>query len=194
MSGIGEDEEGQAAAGALLLDRRLDAQTGVLATGSTTWTLPYSVATDGSEGLVQVVVDDVVLTTTRPSATTVRATGDYSADDATIGIRYDFVAILSPLYKRDQQGTAETRGRTQVRSITPAYGATRAFTVEVTPAARTLRSTAFAATAETDGEVRVPVLAENEQVTLTLKNITPFASRITGLDWEGFYHTRSQRV
>jgi hypothetical protein len=167
----------------------------------TTWTLPYAVATDGSEGIVVVILNligsgDTIIPTTRPSPTTVRSvdTVDYSEYPAVIGISYDFSATLSTLYKRDQNGKAETRGRTQVRSITPAYGDTKAFSVEVTPQGRATRTTAVAFAAATDDEKRVPVLTENEQATIVLKNTTPFESRITGLDWEGFYHTRSQRV
>lgn len=165
---------------------------------TTTWTLPYAVAVDGSEGTVQVVVPvagvDTVIATTRPTPTTVRATGNYSASAATIGISYAFEAVLSTLYMRDREGKAETRGRTQVRSITPAFGDTTSFSVEVVNDGRAPRITSISFVGVTDGEKRVPVQAENEQALITIKNTTPFPSRITGLDWEGFYHTRSQRV
>jgi hypothetical protein len=182
-----------------LLDRRItSAFAGVSPTfsaGETTWTLPYSVATNGTAGVVQVVdAAGNVLTTSRPSATTVKATGDYTAQTVTIGLQYLFEVDPSTLYMRDRDGVAETRGRTQVRSITLTYSRTRGFTVTVTPTGRTAKTYTVSKATETEGELRVPVQAENEQVSITITNATPFPTRLTGLDWEFLYTARGQRV
>jgi hypothetical protein len=171
--------------------------TGTYSDPSTTWTLPFEVATDGSQGTVEVVLaSGEVLTTTRPTSTAVRATGDYSATAVTIGVRYSFTAELSTLYLRkdDELETPETRGRLQLRSITLAHVASRDFTVSVTADSRAARSVTFDESAETDGDYRVPVLTENKQARIIITNATPNACRFSGLDWEGFYTARGQRV
>jgi hypothetical protein len=171
--------------------------TGTYSDPNTTWTLPYEVATDGTQGTVEVVLaNGSVLSTTRPTATTVRATGDYSAIAVTIGVRYSFTAELSTLYirKDDEMETPETRGRLQLRSVTLAHVASRDFTVSVTADSRAARSVTFDEAAETDGDYRVPVLTENKQARIIITNATPNPSRFSGLDWEGFYTARGQRV
>jgi hypothetical protein len=179
------------------LDRKIDEDnyTDAVATGETTWTLPYSVATDGSEGVVQVIdASGNLLTTTRPSATTVKATGDYTAQNVTIGLKFTFEVDLSTIYMRDREGTSETRGRTQVRSLKVSYSDSRDFTVTVTNDGRAAKTYTLDVAAATEGELRVPVLSENKQTAIVITNATPNPSRITGLDWEGFYTARGQRV
>jgi hypothetical protein len=180
----------------LLLDRRLDEQSGTYAANKTTWDLPYSIPTDGSEGTVMVVVGGAVIATSRPSATTVATTADVnlSASSATIGVRYDFSYTLSTIYPRDKDGKADTRGRLQLSRAVLRYRDSREFDVQVTPTGRTQRTYAFAETSAEDGELRFPIQTRNTDASITIVNDSPFPSVITGLDWEGTLVNRSRRI
>jgi hypothetical protein len=180
----------------LLLDRRLDEQSGTYAANKTTWTLPYSIPTDGSEGTVVVVVNGAVVATSRPSATTVATTADVdlSASDATIGVRYDFRYTLSDLYPRDRDGQADTRGRLQLSRARLHYKGSREFDVEVTPTGRAKRTYSFSETSEQDGEFPFQIGTRNTTALIEIVNDSPFPCAITGLDWEGTLVNRSRRI
>jgi hypothetical protein len=180
----------------LLLDRRLEDQSGTYAANKTTWTLPYSIPTDGSEGTVVVVVNGAVVSTTRPTATTVATTADVdlSASDATIGVRYDFRYTLSDLYPRDREGRADTRGRLQLSRARLHYKDSREFDVEVTPTGRATRTYAFAETSAQDGEFPFQIGTRNTTALIEFVNDSPFQCILAGLDWEGTLVNRSRRI
>jgi hypothetical protein len=180
-----------------LLDRRVSfaSGTGVYAAPNTTWTLPYSCATDGSEGTIQVVnaSTGALITCTRPTATTVRAAGDYSAVAVYAGVQYTFSHTLSPLYLRDRssqgEGAAITIGRTQLSRLRIRSQDTTHFDVDVAVDGSEARSYASGG-----GDVlSVPVASRNTQVTITLSNDQPAASRILGLDWDANYYATGRR-
>jgi uncharacterized protein YcnI len=180
----------------LLLDRRLDAQTGTYASNKTTWDLPYSIPTDGSEGTVVVVVNGAVVATTRGSATTVETTADVnlSASSATIGVRYDFRYTLSTLHPRSREGKADTRGRLQLSRALLRYKDSREFDVEVTPTGRAKRTYSFAETSAQDGEFPFQIGTRNTTALIEFVNDSPFQCILTGLDWEGTLVNRSRRI
>jgi hypothetical protein len=111
-----------------------------------------------------------------------------------IGVVYSFEATLSPLFQRDREGKAETRGRTQVRAVTAHLGDTQALSVEVTPQGRPTLTKVLDLDEPTDADMRVPVQSKNTQVEITIVNSTPYQSKVTGLDWQGYYNTRASRV
>jgi hypothetical protein len=180
----------------LLLDRRLTEQEGTYAANKTTWTLPYSIPTDGSEGTVVVVVNGAVVATSRPSATSVATTADVdlSASDAIIGVRYDFRYTLSDLYPRDREGKADTRGRLQLSRARLHYKDSREFDVEVTPDGRAKRTYSFSETSAEDGEFPFQIGTRNTTALIEFVNDSPFPSVLTGLDWEGTLVNRSRRI
>ena len=179
----------------VLLDRRFGA-TGVFSGGNTTWTLPYSVATNGSEGVVQVVQSDgTVIPTTRPTATTVRAVGDFSADAMTIGLRYEFKGQLSTIYLRNADYTgiprADARKRLQLQRIRFLHDRTYKYDVLVKGTERSVTTYPFAASVADNKSLRVPVLSNNELVTITLQSLYPLPCWITGAEWEGIFKATS---
>ena len=183
-------------ASGLLLDRRLDEQSGTYSASKTTWTLPYSIPTDGSEGTVVVVVNGAVVATSRPTATTVATTADVnlSASDATIGVRYDFRYTLSTLFPRSREGKADTMGRLQLSRAKLHYKGSREFDVEVTPTGRAKRTYSFSETSAEDGEFPFQIATRNTTALIEIVNDSPFPSCITGLDWEGTLVNRSRRI
>jgi hypothetical protein len=180
---------------AILLDRQKAYSSGSLAAGVTTWTLPYSVATDGSEGTVQVVLSDgTVLTTTRPTATTVAATGDYSATAVTIGLRYEFRGQLSTIYLRNADYTgiprADSRKRLQLQRVRFTHEDTYKYDVLVQGSERSEVTYAFSSSSADSGDHSAPVLSNNELVTIKLKSLYPLPVWITGMEWEGQFKAR----
>lgn len=185
---------------ALHLDRRLEGTSpGVsvgYASGSTTWTLPYSVAVDGSEGVLAVVRRDTgeVLPSTRPSGTQVRAAGDYRSVPVFIGILYDFVYRPTRLFLRNQEGVPETRGRLQLRYLDVHFSSTTDLTVRVAPQGRRAAEHHLNSPEPKSGTIRVPIQARNTSVDIEMVSSGPGAVSLTGLDWEGFYTTRARRM
>jgi hypothetical protein len=165
---------------------------------NTTYTLPYSVATDGTEGTVVVVgADGTAYTVTRPSATSVSVSGvDTHLLAVTIGLQYTFTVTLSPIIYRPAlrfgDATATLSGRLQLRWMDFWYGASRYAKVTVTPQGRTAYEYVLAKdTAESD-KFHVPLLTKND-VTITITNDKPLPFFLTGATWEGLFHSRSMR-
>jgi hypothetical protein len=168
--------------------------------GNTSYLLPYPLAIDGSDGTVVIVRSDGYQFTVSRSDTThaTAAEADTSGLPVTIGVSYDLSVDLSTMHFRSQlrdgDRQTEVRGRMQIRNLLIGLKDTRRLDVEVTPTGRPLRTTAHNEDVETDMQLRVPVLTENTQASISIINDTPFASFITGLDWEALYHSRSRRI
>lgn len=176
-------------------------QAGTLGTGSTatagTMTLPFAVATDGSEGEVVVFRLDTLeeVTCTRPSATTVAVTDDLTGTDVMVGLRYTFEYTLSDLFIRNGEGKAETAGRTQIRYLTVLLQDTADLTATVTPDGRSAYTYTYAANPALDfARWLVPVMAQNYTVGIVLSNDKSLGCSIAGLDWEGTFATRARRI
>ena len=182
------------------LDRRItEATSGVSASyaaGVTTWTLPYAVATDGSEGTLCVVKASpwTVLETTRPAANQVAyAGGNLVGVPVYIGIIYPTTSTLSRLYQRDKDDKAETRGNLTLRYLTIFYEDTTDLTVTVASTGRASRTYTLAYNEPTSGKLQVPLLGRNDELTITLSSTGSGTVGFSGLDWEGTYHVRNQR-
>ncbi len=171
----------------------------------TTWTLPYSLAVDGSEGvLVAADVNGNTFNTTRPAVNQIRMTGDVSASVFVFGVRYSMAHTLSTIYQRRRDtGEAETRGRLQLRYLDVSFEDTNRFFVTVTPDGRNAQTTIFFSevldppVSNADGKLRVPILCRNDKATIVLEDggetIKPFLS-LTQLDWSGFYTAIGSRL
>lgn len=182
------------------LDRRLSAASAAYSAGpnTTTWTLPYSIATDGSQGVVSVVnrTTKTVYVVTRPLATTVAVTGqgDLTAASVFIGLKYIYNYKFSTFYIRNDNGVPETRGRLQVKYIDLFYRDTTDFSVLVTPGGRPQITYVLALSSPGAGQKHVPILCENDQVVIEITNDKPGPCAISEVDWESFYTNRSKRL
>jgi len=195
LSSLGETRQAH-------LDRykRFTAGTYSSTTNKTTWTLPYSLATNGTEGTVVVRRADtnVDLTATRPSATTVSADGNLSAVAVDIGIAYTAEFTLSTIFKRDQRSQgqpADTSGRLTLNNITLHHDHTDGFSVKVTPKGRSAYTyQPRVGSIGGSGDFRVPVHARNEDATIEVTDTSGGAFRFSGFDWEGRYNLRSRSI
>jgi hypothetical protein len=191
----------------LYLDRRVDqTTTGVgsaysAGPNTTTWTLPFNVATNGSEGTLVVVnrTTGLVLTTTRPAANQIMTTGQGNLTGASvyIGVLYEFRYRLSRLYFRPKDEVPETRGRLTLRWLDVIYHDTTDFDVVVTLVARNpiTYSTKLAALAlPASGTTKVPIQSKNENAIIELVNFTPGVCAFSSLDWEGDFSMRDRRI
>ena len=182
------------------LDRRLEGtSTGVsllVAGGNSTYTLPFSVATNGSEGTIVVIRRDTgaSLTVTRPAANQATVPGDMTGVSVYIGIRYTAQAVLSKLYMRDQNGRPEQRGRLIVRFVDVHYADTTDLKALVTADGRAQKTYTLAVSSPQDSVLHVPVQTHNETLVMELTDSTPGGFSLSGLDWEAFYHTRARRM
>lgn len=164
----------------------------------TTYTLPYAVATDGSEGTVVVVGSDgTAYTVTRPSTTSVKVSGvDTSLLSVTIGLQYTFYVKLSPLMYRPAlrfgDESVTRMGRLQMRWIDLWYGDSRYAKVTVTPQGRTAYEYTLALDAIADDRQHIPLLTKND-VVIEISNDKPLPYFLVGCEFEAFYHVRSQR-
>lgn len=126
--------------------------------------------------------------------------GDYSGTSVAIGVRYSTDIKLSKLYVREQAedggNAAETDALTQVHFLKAKYDKTGGVEVTVLP---TGRSTAYlndfvGPTNTEEGTLVAPVMNNNEQVEIHIKNNTchrPFT--IVGLAWDSTVSQRTRR-
>lgn len=181
------------------LDRRVteNEATPVVNTGVTTWTLPYEVATDGSEGVLVIrrLSDNGELNVLdRPSVTTVRATGDYTATSVYIGVVYTQQFDPTTIYYRDPQtGEPDNRGRIQLLRGYFEYHDSTDFTVTPSATGKTMTAISLDVSAPQDGLLNVPFLTRNTELGLSITNSTPGSCNLTALDWEGTRVVRSRR-
>lgn len=185
----------------LYLDRRVAGDSpGVSVSysgGQTTWTLPYLVDLSQTEGVLVVVrtdTNELLPAQTRATENSVRAPGDHTAVPVYIGILYRSSYTINTLYLRDGEDSPETRGRLQLRYLNVQYGPSTDLTVRVDRQGRGYTDLPVSHAAAKAGTVTVPVMTQNTQATIEIYNETPGGCAIAGLDWEGFYTTRSRRM
>jgi hypothetical protein len=180
------------------LDRRVTNPAAVFGSGHTDWTLPYAVATNGSEGDVTVVNTETneVYTTTRPTTTTVRVTSatDLSAASVYVGQPYLYQYDPTQFFIRSGDAAPETAGRLQLRFITIFYRQTTDFTVTVSPLGRTAKVYTVTHAEPTDGEITIPIMCRNTNVELSITNNTPGPCALSEMDWEAWFTSRGRRI
>lgn len=175
----------------------------VFASGTTTWTLPYDVPTDGSAGELVVVAGDGVsgfafgeeIPSFRTSVDTISTAGtglDLSSEEVYLGIRYTFSYTLSRLFPRKYQSqNAESRGKLQLRRLIARLYNTGYCKVTVAITDGYTSEYEFSSLTEDDTDFLVSLLANNDHATITFESDHQLGCRIIGIDWEGFWHVRS---
>ena len=186
-------------------------QTGTYNSGTntTTWTLPYQytgtvIAVKSGSWPTRKGVD---ITTTRPTNTTVAATGDYSAQPVILGIPYTMTYEFSEQHVREKDGKQSVQsGRLQLRTMRLNYEDTGFFRITVTPEARQTYEYEFAgvilnqasSTIEdvilSDGTFRFPIQSKNDRVAIKIVSDSYLPVAVQNAEWEGFYNIRSQRI
>lgn len=174
--------------------------------GATTWTIPYDCPTDGSEGTLVVVSGDsqsgyvygtVIPNTTRSTNQTIEISGpNLVSFEVFIGVIYNFEFDLSTIYPRrdvtNGPAIADTRGKLQLRDIEFEFSHTTVLKALVSVPGRATVTTERTSDTEDAGSLRVPILANNELASITLKSDGPLGCRIHSASWEGFHHVRSR--
>jgi hypothetical protein len=186
------------------LDRRVkgDAITSGFAGSTLTFTLPYKIATDGSEGTLVVarISTGLPVASTRPAINQVAVTGvPNTPADFYIGVQYTFRYRLSTVLKRTSDRTGQplvdTRGRLILRYIRLKLHETTDLAVTVLLKGRTLKTTTYRNTApDLPVEFRVPVGGRNTTATIEFVDSSPGICYVDGLDWEGTHVYTTARV
>ena len=197
-----------------------------ITTNTTTWTLPYEMNTSQEVKVIKFNNfgdrEGTDITTTRPSTTTVAATGNFTSFstpaggigggginyyDVLVGIPYDMTYEFSTQHVREKNGAQSVQsGRLQLRTMRINYEDTGYFKVQVTPEARQTYEYEFTgvvlnqsgSTIEdvilSDGTFRFPVQAKNDQVSVKVTSDSYLPVQIQNAEWEGHYTIRSQRI
>lgn len=187
------------------LDRRVTSNSpGVSAsyaagTDTTTWTVPYSVAVDGTEGSLAVVLTDVGLqldSTTRPSATQIAVSGqgDLSSRPVVIGLTYRSEYRPTVPFLRGQPGDPVLSGELLLHRCEILTAETNRITVSVLRKGRAGRLVRGTIPQGGVGRVKVPVAAKRTDTTLTIGEESARGFALTALVWQGEYIVRARRV
>ncbi len=192
------------------LDRKVEVTgTYVPATDTTIWTLPYAYsgamkAVRSSEWAAYRGAD---ITVTRPTATAVAASGDYSGSSFIMGIPYTMTYGFSPQYVKENNDTQSIQsGRLQMRTMQVSFEDTGFFKIEVTPDHRqtytyeytgvTLNQagSVIGEVVLNDGTFRFPLQSKNDRVKIEIKSDSFLPCAFQSAEWEGFYNIRSKRI
>lgn len=180
------------------LDRRMGEDspgvTAVWTASYTTYTLPFSVAVDGSEGELVVARRDNLnlLSSTRPAANQIRAYGDLTGIPLWIGVLYDFRYEPARIYYRPEGGPPETRGRLQLRYVDLHLAAEGVPTIHLSLEGRGISD--LVGMPVRDGRLHFGVHSQNTQASIEVSDRSPLPLALTGLDWEGHFTQRNRRL
>jgi hypothetical protein len=178
-------------------------------TDTTSWQLPYEYS-----GPIHAVKSGswperkgANITNTRPSTTTVSASGDYSGYPVLVGVPYDMTYEFSTQHVREKNGTQSIQsGRLQLRTMRVNYENTGYFKIEVTPTARPTYSYEYTGVvlnqlgstigdvSLADGTYRFPIQSKNDRVSIKLVSDSYLPCAFQNAEWEGFYNIRSKRI
>tara|TARA_R110000823_G_scaffold193917_1_gene325311 strand:- start:498 stop:2540 length:2043 start_codon:yes stop_codon:yes gene_type:complete len=178
-------------------------------TNKTTWTLPYIY--DGTVIVIKsgswATRKGTDITVTRPTTTTVAATGDYSSASVIIGVPYTFTYTFSEQHVRENQGKQSVQsGRLQLRTMRVNYEDSGFFKVNVTPENRDIQEYEFSGSVISspsslieevnlqDGTFRFPIQSKNDRVAISLTSDSYLPCSFQSAEWEGYYTIRSQRI
>lgn len=192
------------------LDRRIHAGiqsyggsvTYVAATDTTTWTVPYTVATDGSQGTLVVCLLDPSMRvpaedTSRPSTNSVavQGYGDLRTEEVYLGLLYDTEIEFDAPTFRDREGKTQTGGWLTIRFLEALLESSVYLKAEVTVDGQTVQTHTFNKQVPTDDMgLRAAIQSRADRATIKLLNDTPAGFYITGLDWEGTFTRRNRRL
>ena len=182
-------------------------------TEETTMTLPYEPLAGSS--IVVTTRAGAVTTDVRQiggvsfSGTTLTIPGDFSSTDLWIGLTYELEYTMTrPTIREVSAGSSKVvkNGRFQLRYGSVSFDDSTTFKVEVVPSVGyTYTYTYAGSTLDTssilnstinvsDGVFTFPIFQTNTDVTITLKNSSPFPSNFLGIDWEGYYNSKTRRI
>ena len=183
-------------------------------TNVTTYTLPYTVPQD--DLLVTILGDDAVypegtlLPHTLATANTVSLAGDTTARRLLIGRKYNRKFEFSTFYIRSAEAgggvSADASGRLQLRYLSVDFTRSAYFKLTTAPlgrnptekmySGRVLGVSAGSSGVYTlsTGRFRVPVMAKNTDVTITLESDSHLPCGFTAAEWEATFTTRAKKV
>lgn len=191
------------------------------ATHTSTITLPYNVstATDLSGNAIQMRVVSRRVTTETPGVRLQNVTvtdvdeltvdGDQTAAKFYVGEAYkkSYTFSTQVLKEADSGGSEKVigDGRLQLRTWSLVYDNTGYFVLKITPAHTGETSSyplgirlgtvnsVIGTPPIASGTFKVPVLAKNDEVTITIENDTHLPSHLLSAEWEGFFTLRADR-
>lgn len=191
-----------------LLDRRVDQTdcSAVYDAGNTETdiTLPYTPDPADSYQLVEKTADATSVTAIDPtnvSGDVLTFPGDLTAANYFIGRKYTATTKLSKPSIRAGRDVAITGGRFQVLSGRVSIDQSHPFTVDVEPSSahtsftHSVRPIDLGANnPPLSGDYRFMVRGKSDQVSVTLKNSTPFPCSWLSIAWEGRYSKRQRSL
>lgn len=179
-------------------------------TDETSFTLPYPAA-----GIIATVRPEggsyagQLLEVTDRSGTTIKLRGNQTATPIFFGQTFTSTAVLSTIYPKETRGESQNtiaEGRLQLRYLTFLVGNTAYFKVTVQPQGRSTWSKVFngrvigsssfvlGETPLYSGKVRVPIMSNSTQVTITIESDSHLPMSILTMEWEGMFTLRSRRI
>lgn len=186
---------------------RLVSLTGVYDSGNnwTTWTLPYQESGEMTAVLGSAFAENAgnALQITRPSATTVRASGNWTAGVVWIGCNYTFQMRLSRIFLRDDKNVSVIGGKLMLQTISLWLENSGYLRAEVNLLARDpsvyeftgkeVGSLTIGALSIRDDVFAFPVGGLNTQATIDLINDTYLPCNIIMAEWSGDYVNHKAR-
>jgi len=185
-----------------LLDRKIYTNAGVFNGVNTVITLPYIPVND------VMVIDDrgFNIEVLSQATNTITIAGDYSNKNLIVGCKYTAECELPTLFVREQSGTSikVKEGVLMLRDLTLSYVNSGYFKALVTPLYGDTSTYEFTGiklgtpTAQleqipiSDGSFLIPILAKNDEVTITLVNDSYLPSSFIAASWEGDFTVRGQ--
>jgi hypothetical protein len=193
------------------LDRQM-ALTGVHAAGTTTWTLPSNFNGLGST-INRVVLgpaftsnsgkwlaststeNDEVASTIGYTATTITASGDYSAGEVVLGRFFTETLELTRPFLRDPQGAVDFKTSILLRDITSVHAKAGSYTIRVAHTDRPVTynlDTKYQPDAVMDeyGFHEAAALNDVENLEVSFTSVSPVPLVISGVQWIGDYAER----
>jgi len=174
----------------------------------TTWTLPYVESAD-----MQVVLsgdfagqEGSPLTIARPTTTTITATGDYSAGEVYVGVKYSSRSRLSEPFVRADDTQPILDGRVQLKRLLLRYTNSGSFHIEVTPQGRETydyvwngkrlgdASLLIGSPTLAGGTFQVPIMSRSDRVVVELVNDSYLPSAFQSAEWVAEFTPKSKRV
>lgn len=165
--------------------------------GVTTWTLPYAVAVDGSEGTLAVYLESqrALQVTTRPSETQIAVAGaDLSTQLVSIGILFPFTYVPSPPYLRDARGGTDLTAKITLHHVIAKLSETTSVGSLVARKGRPVNSQQSKTfKVPTKADFKIPVHADRDEAQVIIKDTSPGGCVLAGLTWSGTIRSPSGR-
>jgi hypothetical protein len=141
---------------------------------------------------------------------TLTVRGDLTAAKFFVGELYEMLYEFSTQFLKEQPpggGMSVISGpKLQLRTWTMIFDQSSAFEVKITPRGRDTQEFPYSGIEVGDQEValgepgirtsrfRVPVMTQNIDAKIQVVSESPLPCRLQSAEWEGWYHTRSQRL